>query len=365
MGLIGSPDRKLRLGIVGIDHYHTTGWVESLELFADRLEVVALYDPDPAIGGSLAPRWHDPNLSPRLADRYRKSPFVTDLDELIADHRLDLALVTLPNAVVPDAIARLAAAGIHMLVDKPGATNADAAASALAVARDNNVRVAVGLLRRYGRGWQHARDLITSGRAGRVMATEAVFNTSSVFVRDPANHLFSRRLQGGGILLWLGVHDVDQLLWLTGQRIVEVQAMAGQVSGAEIDVEDAISIALRYENGALGTVHYAYVLPRPMSDGYLAVRGERGSVSVAFDGTVRWIGAGTASDPVTEETLTTGMARMPGYGSLAPLLIEDWLASIAEQRDPLAGQGALVSALRVIEAAYESAATGKRIRVRH
>ena len=47
---------KLRVAVVGLDHYHVTGWVESLEQFADRLEIVALYDPNPAVGERLAPR---------------------------------------------------------------------------------------------------------------------------------------------------------------------------------------------------------------------------------------------------------------------------------------------------------------------
>ncbi|MEZ4531836.1 MAG: hypothetical protein R2855_12545 [Thermomicrobiales bacterium] len=50
----------------------------------------------------------------------------------------------------------------------------------------NKVKVATGLLRRYGRGWQYAHQML-GGRPGRLLSTESVFNTSSPFVRDPAN----------------------------------------------------------------------------------------------------------------------------------------------------------------------------------
>jgi predicted dehydrogenase len=356
--------RKRRIGIVGVDHYHTTGWVDSLGLFADRLDVVALYDSNPAIGESLAPTYFDPHLSARLEDRYRDIPFTTDLDELIAYHGIDIALVMLPNVDAPNAIAKLATAGIHMLVDKPGGANAAALERALAVARERNVKVATGLLRRYGRGWQHARSMLESGRAGRLLSTEAVFNTSSPFVRDPANFIFRRDLQGGGIFLWLGVHDVDQLLWLTGERIVEVQAMTAQVNDAGIDAEDAISVSLRYESGAIGTIHYAYVLPRTLSDAYLAVRGNTGSVRVAFNGTAQWIGGGSALDPVIEETLTYTNYAVPGYGAMAPAAIQDLLLAIEEDRQPLANGDDLVAALRVIDAVYASAEAGRRILVK-
>lgn len=354
---------KLRAGIAGLDHYHTTGWAASLELFLERLEVVALCDPNPEMGERLAPTYYDPHLPAALPERYRALPFVTSLDELIAGHELDLVLVTLPNAQSPAAVTKLAEAGIHILIDKPGAPDAASARAAFAVARKQGVKVGTGLLRRYGRGWRHAHELIGSGRVGRLLSTEAIFNTSSPFVRNPANHLFSREMQGGGILLWLGIHDIDQLLWLTGERIVEVQAMSGQVNDAGIGVEDAMSISVRYESGAMGTVHCAYVLPRTLSDGYLAVRGSRGSVRVSFDGTVDVIGPGGAADPLLDERLTSTNARVPGYGPYAQAAIVDVLDAIAEDRDPLATGEQLVDALRVIDAAYESASTRRPVAV--
>jgi predicted dehydrogenase len=354
---------KRRVALVGLDHYHTTGWVESLELFPDELEIVAIYEPDETLWEGLAPRYYDPHLSPRLHERHLDTPFVSELDALIREYRPEIALVTLPNVAAPAAVETLANAGVHMLVDKPGAPNRQEAKRAFGVARNRNVKVATGLLRRYGRGWQYSHQLCREGRPGRLLTTETVFNTSSPFVRDPENHLFSKDLQGGGILLWLGIHEIDQLLWLTGERIVEVQALAGQVNEAGMDVEDAISVSLRYESGAIGTLHCAYVLPRTMSQGYLAIRGTRGSVSVQFDGSVKWIGPGDRDDPVREETLSYHSATLPGYGSMAPAVIRDLFSAIDEDRQPLANGDALVAALGVVDAAYEAAATGKRVTV--
>jgi len=102
---------------------------------------------------------------------------------------------------------------------------------------------------------QDAGGLIAAGRLGRLISSEAIFTTSSVAVRDPKNAIFSRDLMGGGVLHWLGVHDLDVLLWLSGEPIVELQAMAGTVAGEGIDVEDVISISVRYRSGAIGTIH--------------------------------------------------------------------------------------------------------------
>jgi len=74
--------RKRRVAVVGLDHYHTTGWVESLELFADELDIVAIYEPDETLRDGLAPRFYDPHLSARLSDRYRPTPRFGDLNAL-------------------------------------------------------------------------------------------------------------------------------------------------------------------------------------------------------------------------------------------------------------------------------------------
>jgi predicted dehydrogenase len=346
---------------VGLEHYHVTGWVESLEQFGDRIEIVALYDPDPALGQRLAPSHHDPILSPALGPRYRELPFTTDLDALINEHKPDLALVTLPNAAMPAAIETLADAGVHLLIDKPGARTATEALPALRAIERNGIKAAVGLNRRYGRAWQDARAMVEQGRIGTLMTTEAIFITSSTTVRDPKNPIFDPELMGGGILHWLGVHDLDLLLWLTGEQIVELHAMAGTLGAAQVPVEDVISMSVRYANGAIGTVHYAYALPRPGNDGYVALRGTGGSLRIQSNGVISWFGPGDRVDPHTAETRTYELAKAPGYGPLALAAISDWLDAIEQDRQPLAPYGIAVDALRVIDAAYRSAASGLRV----
>ena len=225
-------DRRLRVGVVGLAQYHVTGWVETLEGFPDELEIVALHDPDPERGRTLAPLHHDPSLRPGLGEAYRGVPFETSLERLIAGHDLDIALVTMPNADAPAAIERLAEAGIHLIVDKPAARSAGELRPAAAAVRSSGVRVVTGLTRRYTPAARAARDLIAAGDLGRLVAAEASFATGSVAVRDPANLLFDRARSGGGVLSWLGVHDVDALLWLSGEPIVEVVAMTGSVGHA-------------------------------------------------------------------------------------------------------------------------------------
>jgi predicted dehydrogenase len=353
----------LRTVIVGLNHYHVTGWVESLAGFPDQIEIVGRFDADPARSDRDAPDFSDPNLSQSFPAWMSAVPFFSDLDALVDSTAPDLALVTLPNVQTPSAIRSLASAGVHLLVDKPGGPGALAAGPARDAVHRSGVKAAVAFTRRYGRPWQQAAATIRSGRLGRLLTVEALFTTSSVFVRDPANHIFNRSLMGGGILSWLGVHDIDLVHWLTGERIDLLQAMTAMTNDAGIDVEDTVSVSFRTTSGALGTMHFAYALPRPGGEGYVALRGSDGSVRIDANGTTTWIGAGSPDDPLLTEQTTFDSIRLPGYGSAGHAIIADLLEAISDDRQPLATLDDAVTALQVIDAVYESAIDGRRVHV--
>lgn len=352
------------VAVVGLNHYHVTGWVGSLGSLAERVEVVARFDPDPERADGRAPDHVDPSLARQFPGWFNELPFEADLDMLIARHQPDLALVTLPNDEAPDAIETLADAGIHLLVDKPTARTGDEAARAFAAVDRAGVRGAVALTRRYGYGWREAAALIASGVLGKLLTTEAVFVTSSVPVRDPANLIFDREQMGGGVLHWLGIHDLDALQWLTGDRIVAVQAMTAAPGDSGVDVEEVVSASVRYASGAVGTVHYAYALPRPGGEGYVAVRGTIGSVKILPDGSWTLTLAGPVDDPLRAKSSIYETGPSTGYGAIGAVILRDLLDAIADGRAPLATGADAVSALRVLDAMYAAAETGQVVEVR-
>jgi predicted dehydrogenase len=351
----------LRTVVDGLDHYHVTGWVETLGLFPEQIEIVGRYDPDPALAESMKPAFVDPNLPHRFSDTFLAVPYYSDLASLVRETRPQLAVVTLPNRRAPDAIVELARAGCHVLADKPGAIDEAGAARSVAASRSSGVKLGVAFTRRYGRPWQQVAREIDGGRLGRLLTSEAIFVTSSVPVRDPRNHIFDRAAMGGGILHWLGIHDIDLIQLLSGEPIVSVQAMTATMSSDEIDVEDTISIGYRLAGGSVGTMHFAYALPRPGGDGYAAFRGSKSSVKIGPAGTTEWIGPGTIADPIETETITTDTVRLPGYGSAGAAIVADLLDAIANDRDPRATGENARDALRVVDAAYLSAQTGERV----
>jgi len=355
--------QPLRTIVVGLDHYHVTGWVETLGLFPEQIEIVGRFDPDPASAKRDRPSYADPNLPQAFPDWFQSVPFSSNLESLARETRADLAMVTLPNRAAPDAIETLARAGSHVVVDKPGARTADDADRSVVATRSNGVRMAVAFTRRYGRAWQSVASEIERGRLGHMLSSEAIFVTSSVPARGPKNPIFDRDAMGGGILHWLGIHDIDLIQWLSREPIVSVQAMTATMSSDAVDVEDTISIQFRLAGGSVGTMHFAYALPRSGGVGYMALRGSKTSVSIDAAGTAEWIGPGSVADPLTAEITSSEVPRLPGYGSAGALIVADMLDAIASDRDPRATGEHARDALRVVDAAYASASTGRAVSI--
>jgi predicted dehydrogenase len=147
---------------------------------------------------------------------------------------------------------------------------------------------------------------------GRIMTMQARVVTSQVRYRDPSHWLFRRETAGSGILSWLGIHRLDLLTYLTGQRVRRVAALTATLNNEEIDVEDTATLALEYDGGALATFLAGYLLPgaRPgyegtPSDSYLALHG--------YDGWVTW-----------------GQADPPSYTFFSTA--EPWLVGQPEER---------------------------------
>jgi predicted dehydrogenase len=203
---------------------------------------------------------------------------------------------------------------------------------------------------------------LASGDLGRLVAAEAVFATSSVAVRDPANALFDAAASGGGILSWLGVHDIDALLWLSGEPIVEVSAMTAAVGHPGLAVEDVASVAVRFAGGAVGTIGHTYALPARGYRGHLALRGLDASVELGLADDLVILTRG-ADGTLVESRRDFAEAPVAGYGAAGRAAVADLLAAIDDGRATEAPIEILVRALEVIDAAYESARTGRHVRL--
>jgi predicted dehydrogenase len=350
----GPMTEPFRVAFVGIDHPHGAGWRELLPHLGRAVELTAIV---PAFGGDTA----------SLEERYAGLPRFESVEHLVAAGGFDGVMVCLPNRETPGAVRRLAEAGKHVLVEKPGASSAADFAPAAAAVRAAGVAFQSGYLWRYDPAAERLRAMVTDGRFGKLVSVEVGQFTSDVGRRDPGHYLFDPDQSGRGFFNWLGCHWLDLVLFITGDAVAAVTARVGCFGAHPVPVEDGGAVILELAGGTIVTVIGGYWLPR-----------WTGELHLAFRGSQRWVhwdpthpGTGGrlrihGPQPhfhAMEETFTLPEDKTPGYGGARGIeTIRDWVAAA---RGEVPGcrntpESALAT-LRLLDFVYQSSDEGRRV----
>ncbi len=340
----------VRVAQIGVIHPHAAGFRETL-LLMPEVELVAFYDPDPAAARPL--------LQPALQGR----PLYSDLATLLREMRPEAALITLPNDVTPPAITQAAEASAHIFAEKPCARTTTEFRSAAQAIRKAGRQFATGYLRRASAIGGTIKRLVEEGLLGRLISVEARWITTSVAVRNPAHYLFSRERSGGGILHWLGCHWLDFIRWVTSAEVTEVAAILGTLSGEGISVEDTAALSLRYSNGMIGSLHCSYVTDKATDQLFFGLRGTLGWVIWEKSGhelVARSTHPAWATAPT--RVLRFEPDAVGGYGGAEGIALwRRFIASFREGVSPLFTVEDALRVLEVLDAAHQSAESGRRV----
>jgi predicted dehydrogenase len=346
--------QPFRVAFVGIDHPHGAGWRELLPQLDVPVEVTGIV---PAFGGSVA----------SLEERYANAPRFVSVEHLLAEGNFDGAMVCLPNSETPGAVAALAAAGKHVLMEKPGAASEADFAPAAGALRKAGVAFQSGYLWRYDAGAERLRAMVADGRFGKLISVEVSQFTSDVARRGSEHYLFDRAQSGRGFFNWLGCHWLDLVPFITNDRITAVTARVGCFGATPVEMEDGGTAILELAGGALVTVTGGYWLPRWAGELNLAVRGSQRWVHweparPGTGGRFRIHGPQPQFHAM-EETFDLPPDRTPGYGGAKGVAaVRDWLA--AARGEVPACRNTVDSALatlRVLDALYKSSDEGRRL----
>ena len=200
---------------------------------------------DPVDRGALAEELgvaHHPALTPGLQDG------------------IEAAIVATPNHTHADVAVPLLEAGIPCLIEKPiAATRADAE-RIVAAQKASGTPCLVGYHRRHNPITQRAKEVIASGRLGRLTVVDAKF-----WLVKPDDYFDEawRRESGAGPVFINLTHDIDLLRHLVGDIAAVHAAQSHAVR--KYEVEDCAAILLRFAHGALGTVTVSDATPAPFS----------------------------------------------------------------------------------------------------
>jgi len=348
---------QVRFAQVGVVHPHASGFRETL-LLMPEVEVVALYSPDPA------------GARPQVQPGLRDVPLHGDLADLLRQERPEAVLITLPNDVTPSAIVQCAEAGAHVYAEKPCARTSEEFRRAAGAIRRAGVQFATGYLRRVSPAGLAIRDMVQRGLLGRLVSIEARWITTSVRkredrmqVRDPDHFLFRQARSGGGILHWLGCHWIDFMRWVSSAEVTEVAAIMDTLSGKPIDVEDTASLSLGYSNGMVGSLHCSYVTDQATDQLFFGLRGTLGWVNWERSGpelVARSVHPAWMAAP--RRVMRFEPEAAGGYGgSTGILAMRRFIASFRQGMEPVFTTDDALRVLEVLDAAHESANTGRRV----
>lgn len=341
-------------GIVGcgmIAEYHTRAINE-----IEGCRVVAAYSKNPANGAKIAAL---AGGDCRIYD---------DLDAMLAHPDLDIVCVCTPSGAHREPAIRAAAAGKHVVVEKPLEINLERCDSIIEACRSNEVRLCVIFPSRFSHANVALKRAIDSGRFGKLTLGDTYvkwWRTQEYY--DSGGWRGTWELDGGGALMNQAIHNIDLLQWLMGD-VASVQAITATLAHERIEVEDVAVAAVRFKNGALGVIEaatcaYPGLLKRT------EIHGSDGSARVEQDDITLW---SFRTEVEGDAAIRSAMAQAQGFqaGSSDPRGINhaghrdqlaDFVASIDHNRAPLVDGGEGRKSVEIIRAIYRSARSGRAV----
>jgi predicted dehydrogenase len=174
----------------------------------------------------------DERRAREVADRHGIRRVHGSYDALLRDPDVDAVYIPLPNHLHAEWTLRAAEAGKHVLCEKPLALTAGEAEGMIHGCRRAGVTLVEAFMYRVHPSWTAVRDLIASGRIGRLVAVDAWF---SYFNDDPAN-IRNVRSYGGGALYDIGCYAVNlsRMLFGTEPETVDGHIVRDHASGVDV-----------------------------------------------------------------------------------------------------------------------------------
>ena len=243
-------------------------------------------------------------------------PCSTRVEDVLENPEVDAVIISTPHYLHVPLGIQAARAGKHVIVEKPMATTVEDADALIAACREAGVLCsAKETATRYQAATAKARELVAQGAIGDVMATQiyGVSNkpdpywTGGYTGRVQTKWRKSKLESGGGILIMNFIYDIYRLRYVTGLEIARVFCEFDTYR-TPVEVEDFITLTLRYTNGALGTLTASSCVPGSSRSG---IRGTQASGNRIF---------GTAGQLVFEE----GGLLVYTTRELAGLSVNDW-----------------------------------------
>ncbi|MFK3741309.1 Gfo/Idh/MocA family protein [Massilia sp. TN1-12] len=338
-------DRKVRFALVGCGRIAGNHF-DALRRHHERAELVAVCDVDA-------------RALDRAAGATGAAPYAS-LDALLREADADAVVVTTPSGLHPEQSMRIAAAGRHVVTEKPMATRWEDGKRMVAAADAAGVRLFVVKQNRRNATLQLLKRAVEKKRFGRIYMVNL-----NVFWTRPPEYYESARWRGtwefdGGAFMNQASHYVDLIDWIVGP-VESLQAYTATLA-RDIEVEDTGVMSLRWRNGALGSMNVTMLTyPRNM-EGSITVLGEHGTVrigGVAVNEIQQWEFARPDPDDLLVADASYQTTSVYGFGH--PLYYDNVIKVLRGEAEPETDGREGLKSLEVLVAAYQSARDGRRV----
>ena len=244
---------KLRIGMIGAGNI-ANAHLDAYKKFVPDAEIVAICD------------INEERLN-ETADIYGIEKRYLSVDEMLANETLDAADVCVWNINHAECSIKALDAGLHVLCEKPMAYSVEHAEKMVEAAKRNNKLLMIGFVLRFSNETAVLKDYVDNGYLGDIYYSKAAY------VRDhgcPNGWFSDKALSGGGPVIDIGVHVIDQTRYLMGNpKPVSIYAVTynklsnrpdlktnpgwmpkGATTKDKCDVEDLGVAMIKYDNGA-------------------------------------------------------------------------------------------------------------------
>lgn len=340
--------KKIKVGfITNADGAHVTAYLSALAATEACSEVV------------MADSDHKWDSTAKSSLKTKLTQTYGDYRQMLAREKPDMVIITLEARTAPPVIDAALDAGCHVFAEKPSCIRAEDFEPLAFKAESKHLNLMLALANRLNPEFQFARELIQSGRIGKIYGVDMhlIADQTRLTRKTYQDTWFAdRKRAGGGHLIWLGIHWLDLAMHMTGSPISTVSGMTSNTGGQPINTEDSAVSTLRFESGFLGTMTSGYYLDRRYHSGIKAW-GSKGWLHLQqmLDKPLHWYENGGAHAGKVQEF--TGSKSPRGYTPYVQAAVE----ACANGTEPPISVDDSLRALRTVFSIYKSAETGKAV----
>lgn len=341
--------RKRRLGLIGLG-MAVTPHAQSLIELADRVEVTA-WGPSAARRAAFTERF--------------ELPVVEEAAAILEDPTISAVLLLTPPDARLDLVRRVAAAGKHLLMEKPLERTLASAEQVVDLTEAAGITTGVVFQHRFRETAEALRRCLADGSLGTIATVQldVPWWRPQSYYDEPGRGTLAR--DGGGVLITQAIHGLDLMLSFTGPA-ASVQAIAGTSVLHRMEGEDFVGAGITLASGALGAL-CATTSFYPGRTETLIIAGTTGTAVLAggrldlhrHDGTAETVGGsgGEAGG------IGGGADPMAFSHAWHKAVITDFLDALDEARPPRVTARTALDVHRLIDALLRSAASGQRTTV--